>query len=221
MMSRRLSRREMAVLCGGLSLALVLAGGLQLALGWGAAQLRAGEALRTDTLRLHIRAASDTFADQTAKLAVRDAVLAELDAHCPAQSRDSAREWAAQQLPELELLARQVLAARGCAPRAAIELVEMYFPTSRYAGGQLPAGRYEAVRITLGAGERSGKNWWCVLYPGLCRTACGGYARPEENDLVCGEYVVRFWLVDAVQKRRAACADVPLLRPGTASAPAA
>lgn len=49
-------------------------------------------------------------------------------------------------------------------------------------------------RINIASG--SGQNWWCVLYPGLCRAACGGYALPEENDLVCGDYILRLRFVD-------------------------
>ena len=67
-------------------------------------------------------------------------------------------------------------------------------PARRYPTGQLPAGRYDAVRIDIGSG--GGRNWWCVLYPGLCSFAQGGYALPAENDLVCGQYILRFRLVD-------------------------
>ena len=35
-----------------------------------------------------------------------------------------------------------------------------------------------------------------MLYPGLCSFAQGGYALPAENDLVCGQYILRFRLVD-------------------------
>ncbi|MNI70658.1 Stage II sporulation protein R [compost metagenome] len=35
-----------------------------------------------------------------------------------------------------------------------------------YGGTVYPAGDYEAVRVTLGAGK--GQNWWCVLFPPLC-----------------------------------------------------
>ena len=35
-----------------------------------------------------------------------------------------------------------------------------------------------------------------MLYPGLCRAACSGYALPEENDLVCGDYILRLRFVD-------------------------
>ena len=90
-----------------------------------------------------------------------------------------------------------------------VQLVNMYFPTRRYGSGTLPAGRYDAVRIELGTG--AGRNWWCVLYPGLCRAACGGYALPAENDLVCGEYILRFKVVEWVQQRTARREDVVLV----------
>ena len=87
--------------------------------------------------------------------------------------------------------------------------MNMYFDTTRYAAGSLPAGRYDAVRVQLGTGH-SGKNWWCVLYPGLCRAACTTYAAPEENDLVCGEYIVRFKLVEWWQSHTQSREDIPL-----------
>ena len=145
-------------------------------------------------LRLHIRAASDSVADQSAKLRVRDAVLACLDAACPAGNQTDARGWAARNLFTLQLAARHALARCGVNAPVQVQLVNMYFPARQYTGGCLPAGRYDAVRITIGSG--SGQNWWCVLYPGLCRAACGGYALPEENDLVCGDYILRLRFVD-------------------------
>ena len=173
---------------------------LPAALRWGQAQLDTGALLCTDTLRFHIRADSDSPADQTVKLAVRDAVLAYADVHCTAQDKPAALRWAAENLPALELTARAVLAGRGIFSTVTVQLVEMYFDTTRYSTGILPAGRYQALRIDLGGNARHGKNWWCVLYPGLCRSACGTYALPEENDLVCGSYVVRFKCVEWWQR---------------------
>ena len=40
------------------------------------------------------------------------------------------------------------------------------FPDRVYDGARVPAGKYRAVRVVIGAGE--GRNWWCVLYPSLC-----------------------------------------------------
>ena len=208
MLSRTLPRRQMALLCLGLLLSLALCGALQAA-AWARIQRDTGALVCADTLRLHIRAESDSVADQSAKLHVRDAVLAYLDAACPAQNKPEALTWAAQHLFELQLTARHALVKLGVRAPVRVQLVNMYFPTRRYGSGTLPAGRYDAVRIELGTG--AGRNWWCVLYPGLCRSACGSYARPAENDLVCGEYILRLRLVEWVQQRTARREDVVLV----------
>ena len=208
MLSRTLTRRQMALLCLGLLLSLALCGALQAA-AWARTQRDTGALVCADTLRLHIRAGSDSVADQSAKLHVRDAVLAYLDAACPAETKADALTWAAQHLFELQLTARHALAKLGVRAPVRVQLVNMYFPTRRYGSGTLPAGRYDAVRIELGTG--AGRNWWCVLYPGLCRAACGGYALPAENDLVCGEYILRFKVVEWVQQRTARREDVVLV----------
>ena len=185
-----LSRCEMGALCTSLLFCLLLS----LGVGWAQSQLTTADQLAADTLRLHIRADTDSVRDQSAKLAVRDAVLVLTDEACPANSRADARAWAAENLVRFELTARQTLAALGIRAPVKACLVNMYFPARRYPTGQLPAGRYDAVRIDIGSG--GGRNWWCVLYPGLCSFAQGGYALPAENDLVCGQYILRFRLVD-------------------------
>lgn len=200
----------MLVWCITLSGALALCIGLQALLGWGQTQLTTGAALSRDTLRLHIRAASDAVSDQTDKLAVRDAILACLDAHCAAQDQAEALHWTAAHLPQLQWAAQSVLARRGVSVPVQVRLVEMYFGTTRYSTGSLPAGRYQALRIDIGSSPY-GRNWWCVLYPGLCRSACGGYARPAENELVCGQYILRFKCVEWWQQRTASREDRVLL----------
>lgn len=191
-MGKMLSRRQMQHLCICLALGLLLCS-LWQAAAWSRAQLHTGDAVCADTLRLHIRAASDAVADQSAKLRVRDAVLAVMQ-QCPAQSAPEARAWAAGRLLQFQLAAQRALAAQSIHAPVRVYLVNMYFPARRYPTGQLPAGRYDAVRIDIGSG--GGRNWWCVLYPGLCSFAQGGYALPAENDLVCGQYILRFRLVD-------------------------
>ena len=191
-MGKMLSRRQMQHLCICLALGLLLCS-LWQAAAWSRTQLHTGDAVCADTLRLHIRAASDSVADQSAKLRVRDAVLAVMR-QCPAQSAPEARAWAAGRLLQFQLAAQRALTAQGIRAPVRVYLVNMYFPARRYPTGQLPAGRYDAVRIDIGSG--GGRNWWCVLYPGLCSFAQGGYALPAENDLVCGQYILRFRLVD-------------------------
>ena len=158
-----LSRREMGALCASLLFCLLLSLGAD----WAQSQLTTADQLSADTLRLHIRADTDSVRDQSAKLAVRDAVLVLTDEACPADSRADARAWAAENLVRFELTARQTLAALGIRTPVKACLVNMYFPTRRYDGGALPAGRYDAVRLDIGT-RRAGRNWWCVVFPPLC-----------------------------------------------------
>ena len=104
-MGKMLSLRQMQHLCISLALGLLLCS-LWQAAAWGRTQLHTGDAVCADTLRLHIRAASDAVADQSAKLRVRDAVLTCLDAACPAGNQTDARSWAARNLFTLQLAAR-------------------------------------------------------------------------------------------------------------------
>ena len=207
-MDNMLSRRQMAVLCLGLLAGFALCGVWQM-VTWSCTQLDTGAMVCADTLRLHIRAESDSIADQSAKLHVRDAVLAFMDAQCPAKSKPAALQWAARHLFDLQLIASHALARLGIRTPVRVQLANLYFDARRYKTGILPAGRYDAVRIEIGSG--SGHNWWCVLYPGLCRAACSGYALPEENDLVCGDYILRLKLVDWWQQRTASREDTVLI----------
>lgn len=123
---------------------------------------------REGILRLHILAASDSAADQSAKLAVRDAVLAAVDGSFDdCRSFEEVEAAAAAELPSMQLAANAELARQGCGYSARAELVNMYFDTREYDSGLvLPAGYYDAVRITIGGGK--GANWWCVMFPQLC-----------------------------------------------------
>ena len=130
MLSRMLTRAQMALLCLGLFLALALCGAWQ-AFAWGRTQLDTGALVCADTLRLHIRAESDSIASQSAKLHVRDAVLAYLDTACPARSKPEAIAWAARHLFELQLTARHALAQLNIRTPVRVQLVNMYFDSRR------------------------------------------------------------------------------------------
>ena len=74
----------------------------------------------------------------------------------------------------------------------------------------------DAVEVLRYNGRVSGKGCGQVLRPlkyfqsvvRLCSFAQGGYALPAENDLVCGQYILRFRLVDWAHRltaRRQTC----------------
>ena len=130
------------------------------------------EALRGNVLRLHILANSDSEMDQAVKIKVRDAILADTGAlFSKASTRGAAQEAAKKALPGMEETASRVLKENGFEGTAHAEFCNMYFNTRNYGEYTLPAGMYDAVRITLGAGK--GHNWWCVIYPPICVPAAG------------------------------------------------
>ena len=57
----------------------------------------------------------------------------------------------------------------------------MYFDTREYDKFSIPAGKYDALRITIG--EAKGHNWWCVLVPSLCVPAAEGKEQKIDETL--------------------------------------
>lgn len=139
--------------------------------------------VRQEVLRLHILANSDSAADQAVKLRVRDAVLERSgELFSAAGTLEEAQKAAEEHLPAIEETARRVLLEEGYAYPVKAELTRMYFDTREYDGTILPAGEYQALRLSIG--EARGKNWWCVMFPPICVPAAGldeGEASGEET----------------------------------------
>ena len=162
------------------------------------------QTLKNELIRLHVVAASDSEEDQTIKLQVRDAVLASLREGLEnATDIETARVYIESQLPRLENVANQVLAAAGCGDVATVRLQVEEFAARVYDTFSLPAGLYDSLRITIGEGE--GRNWWCVTFPTLCipattegfeAVAAGAGFSDELTGTLTGEYEVRFYLLD-------------------------
>ena len=152
-------------------------------------------------IRLHVVANSDTSADQTVKLAVRDAVLRE--AGRVLNGAEDPKQAVAAQLPALEAAANAELQRQGSEDLARVSFRRELFPTREYDTFSLPAGVYDSLRVTIGQGE--GHNWWCVIFPPLCAQAAGLSERAvqalsdDDVRLVTesgGGYVVRFRLLE-------------------------
>ena len=79
---------------------------------------------------------------------------------------NEARAYLQAKLPQIQAVANSVLEATGCDCEAVVTLCKEAFDTRYYDTFTLPAGIYEALRITIGEGE--GHNWWCAFYPKLC-----------------------------------------------------
>lgn len=164
--------------------------------------------LREELIRLHVVAASDSEEDQALKLRVRDAVVESMRTDlAKIGDIEEARAYLQENLPKLEAVANEVLRAAGCGDTATVSLAVEEFATRVYDTFTLPAGIYEALRITIGEGK--GQNWWCVVFPSLCLSAtaegfeetasCAGFPDSLTAALEGEEgYELRFFLLDAL-----------------------
>ena len=111
------------------------------------------EDLRTNVLRLHIIANSDSEADQNIKLKVRDAILSETSQLFDTNTDlNGALNSARNSLPEFEKTALRVLEENGFEYSAKAEIGDSYFETREYDDFSLPAGTYKSLIIRLGDG---------------------------------------------------------------------
>ena len=162
------------------------------------------ERVYADTLRLHVLAASDDTADQTAKLLVRDAVLSTYgDAFLCAESKAEAVSYLSARLPSIQETVERTLKENGLDHAVTVALAEEWFDTRTYGEYTLPEGKYTALKITLGEGK--GQNFWCMLYPALCVAPAMGEKLPlnEAYDgatytLVTNGYAVRFRTLELI-----------------------
>lgn len=151
--------------------ACVLLLGLALPLmgGW------AAEPVPPRVLRLHVIAHSDDPADQALKLRVRDAILPLVaEAVAGAGGPDEAMRRVEERKAAIEARAREVIRAGGYPYGVRVETGRFSFPARRAGDTVYPAGTYDAVRVVIGDGR--GRNFWCVLFPGLCALAGDGGA---------------------------------------------
>jgi stage II sporulation protein R len=172
------------------------------------------EHITDSVLRFHILANSDSEADQALKLQVRDAVLRETAVIFENTSDiDSAIAAAEAVLPEIERIATETITANGYSYPVNATITKMPFDKRVYGDITMPAGVYNAVRITIG--EAKGQNWWCVMFPPLCIPAVAMMETEaidvfnvvlseHEEELLTnpGKYEARFFIVDMINKIR-------------------
>ncbi len=123
--------------------------------------------LRTNVLRLHIIANSDSEPDQSLKLKIRDELLkCSMNVFENANGVNDATFIAEENLGFFEEIANKVIFQNGFSYTARAKVGNSYFETREYDDFTLPAGEYKSLIITLGEGQ--GKNWWCVVFPEIC-----------------------------------------------------
>lgn len=166
--------------------------------------------IRSDVIRLHVIANSDSESDQELKLKVRDSVLqvgaAIFDGSVTAEN---AEKKIRPQLDAIQKTAEETIKNNGYSYSVKVTLCNEYFETRTYnATVKLPAGKYLALKIIIGEGK--GKNWWCVMFPTLCLPAVKGneyeeihqvFSENEENIVLNNEkFTVKFKIVEYIEK---------------------
>lgn len=125
------------------------------------------DSLRENVLRMHILANSDSIADQSLKLKVRDAILEHSEEiFGKTVSFEDFKNVSAENLEKIHEIAQAVIDEYGFDYEISVEETKMFFDERTYGDITMPAGDYDAVRVTIGSAE--GHNWWCVMYPPLC-----------------------------------------------------
>lgn len=119
--------------------------------------------IATQVLRFHIRANSDTVADQQKKLRIKQSLLEWLT---PIISENTSKSETIQcirkNLPDIRKEATRMAAPEP----VTVTLQKEWFPEKTYGTCTFPEGIYDALRVDIG--QAKGHNWWCVLYPSLC-----------------------------------------------------
>lgn len=166
--------------------------------------------LRQELIRLHVVANSDTQEDQILKLCVRDAVTKSMQKELQnIADVETAKQYLMEKLPYIQNIANETLRRLNCQDSVSVSLCREAFDKRVYDTFTLPAGIYHSLRIVIGDG--AGKNWWCVVFPGLCIPAAStetcavaagaGFPTGLINTLT-GEagYELRFGVLDAMGK---------------------
>lgn len=119
--------------------------------------------IATQVLRFHIRANSDTVADQQKKLRIKQSLLEWLT---PILSENTSKSETIQcirkNLPDIRKEATRMAAPEP----VTVTLQKEWFPEKTYGTCTFPEGIYDTLRVDIG--QAKGHNWWCVLYPSLC-----------------------------------------------------
>lgn len=167
------------------------------------------QGIREGVLRLHIIAASDSADDQEIKLRLRDELLLKgKEIFSKSETKQEAEKKLYRSITLIEKHADEFLSREGYPHKAKVSLEKSYFPTRRYEDFTLPAGFYDALKVTIGSGE--GKNWWCVMFPMLCLPAAereepsfDGILTDKQQEIITEEkYEVRLWLVEKWQEMK-------------------
>ncbi len=166
------------------------------------ATIKTSESISNKVLRLHILANSDSSEDQNVKLMLKNYLLDETSELFNGNNLEENINIAIDNTEFIRQICDEFLEKLGIDYNTTVSVANEYFETRVYDDFTLPAGNYEALKIQLGEGE--GHNWWCIIFPSVCLSACStsldDYLSDEEMELVTSEYTPKFKIVEIYER---------------------
>lgn len=160
------------------------------------------EEISQKVLRLHILANSDSTEDQNLKLGVKNYILENTKDLFSGKTLEENIKIAQENTEYLHSLASEYVAKQGYDYDINVSVVREFFETRVYDDFTLPAGEYNSLKIEIGEGN--GHNWWCIIFPSVCLSACSesidDYLTEEEMSLVKSGYTPKFKIIEIYEK---------------------
>lgn len=166
--------------------------------------VKTSEHISNKVFRLHILANSDSTYDQNIKLMLKNYILENTQEIIGGKTLDEAIENAKNNTKEITDMCNEYLKSKGFDYKVKVNVVKEYFKTRVYDDFTLPAGRYNSLKIEIGEGK--GHNWWCIVFPSVCLSACtesmGDYLTDDEMSLVSNTYSPKFKIVEIYESAK-------------------
>ena len=166
--------------------------------------VKTSEQISNKVFRLHILANSDSTKDQNIKLMLKNYILENTQDIIGGKTLDEAIENAKNNTKEITDMCNEYLKSKGFDYKVKVNVVKEYFKTRVYDDFTLPAGKYNSLKIEIGEGK--GHNWWCIVFPSVCLSACtesmGDYLTDDEMSLVSNTYSPKFKIVEIYESTK-------------------
>lgn len=160
--------------------------------------------ISTKVLRMHVLANSNSIEDQKLKIAVKNSILKdtqELFTNC--NSLDESINIAKSNTALIKASAEEVIKKYNKSYEVKVYVDNEFFDVREYKDFTLPSGNYNAVKVVIGEGK--GKNWWCVMYPAVCISACSddfdkALTKEEKKLITSKKYIPKFKMLEIINK---------------------
>ena len=160
--------------------------------------------ISTKVLRMHVLANSNSINDQRLKIAVKNNILKstqELFTDC--DNLEESIEIAQSNTELIKASAQVVIKKYNKNYDVKVYVDNEFFDVRQYKDFTLPSGNYNTVKIVIGEGK--GKNWWCVMYPAVCISACSddfdkALTKEEKKLITSKKYIPKFKILEIINK---------------------